>query len=212
MPVAAIAGAAAVSIGGSLLSASSSKKAAKNAAQAQVQIADKNNALLKEIYTQNQANLSPFMTRGNQAGDAINALLLGDDTKYQNAFNNYRNSTGYQFRLGEGMDAIQTAAASQGGLRTGDTLKALQSYGQNLASSEFGNYLGQLGNQQGVGLSGASALAGVGQNYANNVGQNNQSAADALSNSALLKGQANNQLYGNLASIAGSLFGSSYGG
>lgn len=46
---------------------------------------------------------------------------------------------GYDFRLKEGTRAIENAASAQGLLRTGGTLKGLMSYGQGLASQEFGN-------------------------------------------------------------------------
>lgn len=46
---------------------------------------------------------------------------------------------GYQFRLAEGLRALQHAAAAKGILRTGGTLKGLMDYGQNLASEEFQN-------------------------------------------------------------------------
>lgn len=71
-----------------------------------------------------------------------------------NAFKRYLDSTGYQFQLGQGQDAITTSAASRGLLRSGGTAKALTKYGQDLASTTFNNYLAQVGN---VGNSGANA-------------------------------------------------------
>lgn len=128
-------------------------------------------------------------------------------TDYNNAFDNYRNSTGYQFRFNEGMRALDAAAPV---LNSGARMKALQSYGQNIASGEFGNYLGQLANQQGVGLSGASAQAGVGQNYASNVQANNNSAGTAAANAALMRGQATQNMYGGIANSLGNALGSSF--
>jgi hypothetical protein len=81
MPVGAIIGGAAA-IGGSILGASSTKKAAKTAANAQTEASQQQlalgretNALNREIYDQNRAILNPFVQRGNVAGDQINALL-----------------------------------------------------------------------------------------------------------------------------------------
>lgn len=127
---------------------------------------------------------------------------------YNNAFNNYRNSTGYQFRFNEGMRALDAGAPV---LNSGARLKAALNYGQNIASNEFGNYLGQLANQQGVGLSGASAQAGVGQNYVNTVSANNNSAGSAAANAALMRGQATQNMWGGIANGIGGLFGSSFG-
>ena len=46
---------------------------------------------------------------------------------------------GYLFRLGEGQKLLENSAAARGGLLSGQTGKALQQYGQNFASNEFGN-------------------------------------------------------------------------
>lgn len=134
--------------------------------------------------------------------------MTSPQADYNQAFNNYRNSTGYQFRFNEGMRALDAAAPV---LNSGARMKALQNYGQNIASGEFGNYLGQLANQQGVGLSGASAQAGVGQNYVNTVSANNNSAGTAAANAALMRGQATSNMWGGIANGIGGLFGSSFG-
>ena len=49
------------------------------------------------------------------------------------------NSPGYQFRLGQGTDALQKWAAARGTLNDSGTAKALMDYGQNAASQEYGN-------------------------------------------------------------------------
>jgi hypothetical protein len=122
------------------------------------------------------------------------------------AFDIFRNSTGYQFRLGEGANALNSQYAGRGTLQSGAAAKALQEYGQNFASNEFGNYMGYLGNQQGVGISGASALAGVGQNYANSVMTNNNNAGTAQMNAAMYRG-ANNPWASGLGMLGGGLYG-----
>lgn len=49
------------------------------------------------------------------------------------------NDPGYQFRLQQGMDALEHSKAAQGLLRGGGTLKDLVGYNQNFASQEFQN-------------------------------------------------------------------------
>lgn len=68
-------GGAALSAGGSMLSASSQKKAAGKAADSQLAATESNNALQRDIYGQNKAALSPFMDRGNTAGSYLNAFM-----------------------------------------------------------------------------------------------------------------------------------------
>lgn len=268
----AIGTAAAIGLGvagvGSALGAKSSSKAASKAADTSLAVAQQNNALTEKIYNQNAAALSPFMTRGNAAGDQINALLglstggqslpaqqplqaansnyaglqfnpmTGFPVKFNgntfeglkrnalmmqqplqsptatpqsanDAFDIFRNSTGYQFRLGEGMNALNSGYAGAGVLQSGDAMRAAQEYGQNFASNEFGNYMGYLSNQQGVGLAGTSALAGVGQNYVNNVSANNQNAGDAAANAYLIKGQ-NNPFANAMGVVGGGLLGGAF--
>lgn len=260
--------AAAGAVGGAVIGAKAQSKAANKAATAQTQVASENNALQRDIYGQNKATLSPFVNRGNQAGDAImellgfapqqtqpqpantNALMPfggpggfgggfniagdpggimqpGDQQQQQfgapqpvaqpsamSAFDRYRQSSGYQFRQNEGMNALASNFRGRGISQSGAADKALLRYGQDYGSNEFGKYLGYLGNQQGVGLSGASALAGVGQGFANSVSANNQNAADAISNAALLRGQGTASVFGTAANALGNIGGqlvSSYG-
>lgn len=123
----------------------------------------------------------------------------------ENAFDIFRNSTGYQFRLNEGYDALNSGYAGAGVLQSGAAMNAAQEYGQNFASNEFGNYMNYLGNQQGVGMQGAGALAGVGMQHANSMAQNNNNAASAIGNAALVKGQ-NNPFANALGMVGGAAF------
>lgn len=126
---------------------------------------------------------------------------------YQSAFQNYLNSTGYQFRMGEGNKALNASFAARGLGNSGAAAKAALNYGQNIASDEFGRYMGYLGNQQGVGLSAGSALAGVSQNYVNTISANNNNQASMLGNAAIAKANNSNALIGNIAGGIGSVLG-----
>ncbi|HEY5289790.1 MAG TPA: hypothetical protein VIJ59_07125, partial [Caulobacteraceae bacterium] len=129
MPIAlAIVGASIVGAGASIIGAHSASSAASNAANA-------NNALQEQIYNSNKGLEQPFITSGDNAETALNGFLGlgGDPAATQKAFNNYLNSTGYQFNLNQGLDATQQAKASAGMLNSGATLKALDAYGTGLA-------------------------------------------------------------------------------
>lgn len=152
-------------------------------------------------------NRVPFAQNVPQGGGSTPTQTGGGQTAQEAAnaaFDIFRNSTGYQFRVNEGQDAMNSGFGASGTLQSGAALKALDDYRQNMASNEFGNYMSYLGNQQGVGLSAGSALAGVGQNYANSMAANNNNAASAIGNAALVKGQ--NNPFGNaLGMIGGGL-------
>lgn len=201
---------AGASILGSVLGGNSSKKAAQTAANAQLQYGRETNALARDMYERNAGNLEPFRQGGLEAGGNLNALLAGD----QSAFDRFRAGTNYNFRLNEGLRALDHSAASRGMIDSGASRKAAIGFGQSLASNELGNYMNFLQGQQQMGLAGASALAGVGQNFVNTSANTNQGMADALSNSALMRGAANQQMWGGIGNAlgmaAGNLFGSSY--
>lgn len=192
---------AAAVIGGvaTVASGAISATAAGGAAKTAQQTAQQNNALQSQIFGQNKGELQPFIDRGNTAGSAENALLgLGGDTGAANAaFNNYLNSTGYNFQLGQGVNAISGSRAAAGTLDSGGTLKALDTYGQGLASNYFGNYMNSLNGVSNSGLSAAGSLAGVGQNYANAVSANNNSAGSATANAGLSTASSLSGLLGN---------------
>lgn len=206
MPVGAIIGAAGA-IGGSLLGGSSTKKAANTAASAADRTAQANNALSANIYGQNKELLSPYSARGNAAGASLNALLgLGGDTAgAQQGFRSYIDNSNYAFDLGNGQNALNQGYAAQGALQSGAAMKALEQQRQSLQNGYRGEYMGHLANQQGVGLSGASAVAGVGQNYASNVSANNNSAGTNAANAALMGGYANNQMWSGIGNTLGNL-------
>lgn len=211
MPVAlplAIVGAAGI---GAVASSSAASKASKTAQQT----AATNNALQADIYGQNKAALDPFRTTGGRATTAIESLLglSGDPTAQNAAFETFRNSTGYQDQFKEGQRSVTGALGKSGFLDSGAAQKALVRYGQGQANQSFGNYYSMLAGQQGVGLTAASAQAGVGQNYANAVSNNNNIASETTSNAALARaGQLNNFLGQGLSAYgAYSGMGSSYG-
>lgn len=108
------------------------------------------------------------LPRTDAANSSVAQLLgtqpVGEGTK--NAFNNYLGSTGYNFQLQQGINAINSSTAAKGLLQSGGTAKALSQYGQNLASTTFGNYLNQLtssaASNQNQGAIGQAALASIG--------------------------------------------------
>jgi hypothetical protein len=104
----------------------------------------------------------------NQVGAASNRLAdllgLGDADAGARAFDQYKNSTGYQAAIKAGSDAIAGNMAAKGLLNSGATLKALNKFGQDYATSRFDSYAGQLQNLLGSGLQAGQTISGAG-NY-----------------------------------------------
>lgn len=79
-----------------------------------------------------------------------------------------QNDPGYQFRLNEGLKALQASAAARGVLNSGGTLKGIEDYGQNYASQEYGNVFNRALQTFGTAYQGAKdAYAPLFANYQN---------------------------------------------
>lgn len=200
-------------VGGGV-SMSANKKARKSARRAQ----QENNALEREVRGQNIAALQPYIDAGIAPTNTIQALLgFGgpDAMASQNAaFENFRNSAGYQDQFNEGVRAQQAAYGNRGLLDSGAATKAAIRYGQNQSNRSFGDYYSRLVGQQQVGAGGAGALAGVNQAYVSGVTGNNNAYADASANAALSNAANINSVIG--AGLSAYSYnrgmGSSYGG
>lgn len=149
----------------------------------------------------------------------------GDQLNQLGAFMRDKNPSnymdpGYAFRLKGGSDAIMGNAAAQGMLGSGDTLRALTQYGQDMGSQEYGNafnrWLGEGQFRQG--------LAGMGQTAAVQGGQlanqgaatitqgGNQAAANISKTSADMDAGASDRIWGNfLGGIGGGMMGGAAG-
>lgn len=98
-----------------------------------------------------------------QAGDAISSLLGLGGSGDTSGFDNYRNSSGYNFIADQGQRGIVGSAAAKGLLNSGSTAKALVGYNQNLASTYLNQYLEHLFNLSNVGLQSGSILSDAGK-------------------------------------------------
>jgi hypothetical protein len=129
------------------------------------------------------------------------------------AFNNFANSAGMQFQLQQGANMLNNKYAGAGQLQSGAAMKAMQGYGQQTAlNNYFMPYMSMLNGQQAMGAQAGAAIGGVGSNFGNtaaNIYGGMQNAigngADATSNAALLRGQANAQLGTSIGSALGGL-------
>lgn len=198
------------SVAGAAISAAAAHHAGDVAAQA----ASANNALQSQVYAGDKALIQPTVDRGNAAADALQGFLGlgGDPAKIQSAFNDYLNSTGYQFNLHQGLDAAEQSQAARGLLGSGATLKALDAFGTGEASRYGQQYAANLADVANRGVQGVNALTGAGTNYANQVSANNNTAASASANAGLTAASGANALIANALAAFGLARGaSSYG-
>lgn len=99
-----------------------------------------------------------------QAGDAIKGMLGigGDPAAQAGAFNQFKNSTGFQSAMDAGTQAIGNSQAAKGMFQSGATGKKLASFGQGLGQQYLGSYMDKLFNlgQMGIGAGGILAQSG----------------------------------------------------
>lgn len=153
---AAILGAAAIGAGTSIYASNKAAKAQKNAAQAGL-------AAEQQMYEQSRADLAPWRAAGGSALSEY-AAQMGIPGYQRNI--NFQASPGYDWRVQQGIRAVNQGAGASGMLRSGARLKALTDYGQNQASEEYGNWMNRL-----------AALSGIGQTTAVTQAAQNASSA-----------------------------------
>jgi hypothetical protein len=111
---------------------------------------------------QQQANaaVAPYQTQGTNAlTDYANLEGLNGSAAATTAMGNFTASPGYQYDVSQGLRAVDAGAAGKGILRSGATLKAEQTLGNNLADQDFSNYTNRLSNLAGMGLSASTNVA-----------------------------------------------------
>jgi len=214
MPVAAIIPAvigAAGAIGGSLIGS----KAAGKAADTQEQAALASIEEQKRQFDINQENMEPWLQTGQLGLSALaQGLGLGEQTgtgpvgygDLMETFgvDDFEADPGYQFRLSEGIKALDRSAASRGSVLSGGQIKAAERYGSDLASQEYMNAYNRFNMDQtnrynrlagisGVGQQTAEQLGVMGQNYADNISNINQNAANARASGYINSANAWNQ-------------------
>ncbi len=115
-------------------------------------------------YLTGKSGVTSDVTAGSAATSNIGQLLGTQPMQQgtQSGLNNYLNSTGYNFQLQQGSQAITGSAAARGVLNSGATGKALTKFGQSIGGEYFNNYLNQLGGQAQRGLTASGQIGAAG--------------------------------------------------
>jgi len=168
-----------------------------------------------------------------EAGVNALAKMQGGDYSQTPTFAfNYNQNTdpGTQFRIQQGLNAMNATAAARGGLISGNALKAGQDYGQAQGSQEYQNafnrYVTQYNagvNQANTNYNRAASLAGIGQTatnqlsgaagqYGANAGNLAMTAGSNAANSQLAMGNIRGSQYGNYGNALGQMYDMYKGG
>ena len=222
---AALVGSAVVGAAGSAIAGKKAAKAQKGAAnaaaaneqamfEAQREDNEKNYAkgrrdLLELGYDPAIQGLQPYSALGVPAQNRLAALSgLNGSTALTSAL---QQDPGYQFRMDQGVNALDRSAASRGMMQSGAQQKALTRYGQGIASEELGNAYNRVAGVQNSGQQAAGAIANLyGQrgsalgNLAQGHGSQNQqlsmNTSNALGQYSMASGNAQAAGYQNMGS------------
>jgi hypothetical protein len=167
-----------------LASAFMGSRAATDAANIQAESAREARQLARDIFNEQKALQEPYRAAGITAqNQLLNLLGLSGNTaaaeygKFARPFgmSDFQADPGYAFRLSEGMKALEASRAAKGGLLSGATGKALQRYGQEMGSQEYGSAFNRFQTERanrlnplaGLMASGQAAAAGQAANAGN---------------------------------------------
>lgn len=190
----------AVMAGGQILGGVLGGKGAKKAAKAQVKLGREALALQRDMFNKVWDGTAVGRELGQKSmGDAYAMLQPGFD---------YTASPGYQFRLGEGLRAVENSAAARGLLQSGGNLKGIDRYAEGLAAADYGDAFNRYSTLAGLG----NAAMNTGANAANNFAAGGANTLNGIGQ-AKASGYAgvNQAVQGTLGGLM-SIFGGGMGG
>ena len=121
-----------------------------------------------KMYQQGRTDLAPWRETGESALKELWSRMEAGPGEF-------KESPGYQFRVGEGEKAIERSAAARGNVLSGATMKGLTRFGQDYATQDYDNFLRRyydtLNPYQNLSNTGQSSAA-QSATQAGNMGQN----------------------------------------
>lgn len=155
-----------------------------------------------------QAGIHALNQYGNQ-NDKLLGNLPGIQGQFSQMMNDpggfynkiaggYHQSPGYQWQLGQGMNAANNAAAAGGMLGSPMHQQQASTMAEGLANQDFQNYLNQVMGVQSRGLGGATGLYGMGHQGTSDMAHMGYGANDQMAKiiSDMMSGQAQMQFNG----------------
>lgn len=134
-------------------------------------------------YLQNREDQAPWRQAGATAIGQLGQLTAtGGDLNRNFAMSDFQADPGYQFRMDQGMKALQGTAAARGGLLSGGAAKASLEFAQGLGSQEYQNAFNRFETQNNDRYNRLASIAGLGQSSVSSTGQLGAMAANNAGN------------------------------
>ena len=186
MSFAAVVYAGAAVVGGAIAS-----RGAKKAAGIQAGAARDAAQLQADQFNQSREDQMPW----HQAGvESLTRLKVGlrPNGQFMQDFgeSDFNADPGYQFRLSQGRQGMESSQAARGGLYSGAALKEAGRFNQGLASQEYGNAYNRFQTNRSNKLNALQSMAGLGQTSAGQVANLGANSAANQGNALMGAGEA----------------------
>lgn len=206
MPVAAaVVGSAIV---GGVMSSRAQKKAAKTAANAQIDASEKGVEEQRRQFDAVQKLLKPYADAGLSGLTGQQDLLgINGTAAQQAAIGNINNSAEMQTYLQQGENAILQNASATGGLRGGNTQAALAQFRPQLLNQLINQRYQNLAGMTALGQNAAAGTGNAGMQTASNISNLYQQSGAAQAGAALARGQASANMWNGVTGAIGQVAG-----
>ena len=154
------------------------------AAREQSKATDRATAAQERMFNRQVELQEPFRQVG------VNALPeLVEASRYTPfSMEQFQQDPGYAFRMREGLKALDRSAAARGGLLSGNQLRGVTQFGQELGSQEYGNAFNRYQAERAARLNPLQSLAGMGQSNAATMAQQAGQFGNVLGQAEATKG------------------------
>lgn len=169
--------------------------ASGKAAREQAKATDRATAAQERMFNRQVELQEPF----RQAG--VNALPeLIEASRYTPfSMEQFQQDPGYAFRMREGLKALDRSAAARGGLLSGNQLRGVTQFGQELGSQEYTNAFNRYQAERAARLNPLQSLAGMGQSNAATMAQQAGQFGNVLGQAEATKGNIRASSYMGMA-------------
>lgn len=212
MPIVAAVAGVAAAVGKGVAASHASKKAASQQAAAAADASKKQEqqyGLTREDLLKNQeqtrADYSPFLNTGTSANNQLGYSMgfggtgTGEAGYLSKPFTmaDYQADPGYDFRVKEGMKALDRVNAAKGKYFSGQAIKGLTDYNQESASQEYQNAYDRYRSNQSDFYSRLTGIADRGMNAAGGIANSGAQTQAQLNNAGQNKvNQVNDNIIG----------------
>ena len=178
---------------GGYASSQASKEGAKSSAAgmaAEERMAERNIEFQREMAEQQREDFAPWRDTGQQALDRIWSGVQSGEFEVGDI--DVTKDPGYQFRMQEGVEALDASASARGRLLSGAQQKSLTKYGQDVGSQEYANAYARESNKLAKRYNILSSLSAGGQASAAGQAQSAGQLAESAGNIMATTGRAQN--------------------